>query len=124
MDSAPGGVPGFITNVIRKSGPIKGTTHSIDDLWLTLLEKLVRRGAMLGRGGDVRFDPSDLGLEGFDALVKLVDGHRVEVLASQCDQWVVGLAREEVFQVHAGIVDPRGRSVNKRSSWERASLPS
>ena len=49
----------------------------------------------------VRFDPCDFGLEAFDALLKLLDRHRVEVLAAKLDKRIAGLAGEEIFQVHA-----------------------
>jgi len=62
---------------------------------------------------DVRFDASDLGLQRFDPLVQLLDRHGVEVLLGERNQWVVGLAREEFVEVHAGIVDPCRRQVNK-----------
>ena len=71
---------------------------------------------------DVRFDASDLGLQRFDPLVQLLDRHGVEVLLGERNQWVVGFAREEFVEVHAGIVDRCRRQVNKRASWP-ASLP-
>ena len=61
----------------------------------------------------VRFDARDLGLQQLDPLLQLVDRHRIEVLLAESDQGIVRLAREEVFQVHAGIVDPCVRGVNK-----------
>ena len=54
----------------------------------------------------VRFNAGDLCLQGFDTCVELLDRHGVEVLSGKFDQRVAGLAWEEVFQVHCGIVDP------------------
>ena len=51
---------------------------------------------------DVRFDPGDLRLQCLDPLVELVDRHRVEVLAGERDERVVGLAREQFVEVHRG----------------------
>ena len=48
----------------------------------------------------VRFDTDDLGLERFDPLLQLRDRQRIKVLPRKCDQWIFGLAREEVFEVH------------------------
>ena len=48
----------------------------------------------------VRFDPSDLGLQRLDTLFQFLDRHRVEVLAAKLDEWIAGLAWEEVFQIH------------------------
>ena len=53
---------------------------------------------------DVSFDARDLGLQGLDPLLKLLDRHRVEVLPGELDQRVAGLAREEILEVHFGIV--------------------
>ena len=61
----------------------------------------------------VRLDAVDLGLEGLDPLLQFLDRHRVEVLPAERDERVVGLAREEVFEVHGRIVDPSSRQVNK-----------
>jgi NADPH:quinone reductase len=61
----------------------------------------------------MRFDAGDLGLERGDAFVKLLDRDRVEVLLREGDQWVVGLAWEELVEVHAGIVDRQDGEVNK-----------
>ena len=70
----------------------------------------------------MRFDPGDLGLQRFDPFLQLVDRQRVEVLFAKRHERIVGLAREEIFQVHgSGIVDPSRRSVNKP---DVAKLPS
>lgn len=44
--------------------------------------------------------PGDLGLEGFDPLVELVDRKRPEILANEQGQRIAGLAREEIIFVH------------------------
>jgi hypothetical protein len=65
-----------------------------------LLEQLFGHGAV-GLGAlHMGFDAGDLGFEGFDALLQLLDRQRVEVLLAQRDQRVVRLAREEVVQIH------------------------
>jgi len=61
----------------------------------------------------VTFDPCDLGLKRLDPLFEFFDGHRIEVLARERDQRIVGFAREEIFEIHAPNVDPRAASVNK-----------
>jgi hypothetical protein len=71
---------------------------------LRLLEKLFGGGAVGFDALDVRFDARDLGLQGGDALVKLVDRDRIEVLLGKRDQGIVGLAREEFVEVHGRIV--------------------
>ena len=48
----------------------------------------------------MRFDACNLSLQRLDALVQLLDRHRVEVLPAKLDEWVAGLAWEEIFQVH------------------------
>jgi len=61
----------------------------------------------------VVFDAGDFNLERFDAGAKLLDGQGIEVLLGECDQRIVGLAREEVVQIHGGVVDPTLCDVNK-----------
>jgi len=95
-----GTAAGFQINVIRLRRPIKGTNHSICELWLTSLEKLFRRRAMGLRALHMRFDARDLGLEGLDTLLQFLDRHRVEVLPAKLYERVAGLAREKVFEVH------------------------
>ena len=50
---------------------------------------------------DMSFDAGDLGLEGFDPGVKLLDRHGIEILFCKLDQGVAWLAREEIFEIHA-----------------------
>ena len=64
----------------------------------------------------MRLNAGDLGLERFDPFLQLCDGQRVEVLLRQRDQRIVGLAREEIVEVHGRIFDPCGRGVNKRGA--------
>ena len=71
------------------------------DLWLMLLEKVLGGGPMSLDALDVRLDARDLGFQRVDPLLELVDRDRIEVLAPERDQRVVGLARKEVFEVHA-----------------------
>ena len=61
----------------------------------------------------VAFDAVDFNFEGFNPRLELLDRHRVEVLLRKRDQRIVGLAREEFVQIHGGIVDRKGRQVNK-----------
>ena len=49
----------------------------------------------------VRLDAFDLGFQEGDALLQLVDRHRVEILLGELGQRVARLAREEVFQIHS-----------------------
>jgi NADPH2:quinone reductase len=71
----------------------------------------------------VRLDAGDLGLQALDARLQFVDRERIEVLLAERDQGVVGLAREQLFEVHQGSVDPPHRQVNKRAAVTR-SVPS
>lgn len=48
----------------------------------------------------MRFDARDLGLERLDPRLELLDRHRIEVLLCKRNEWIVGLAGEEVFQIH------------------------
>ena len=66
------------------------------------------------RASHVGLDARDLRLQAFDASLKLLDRHRVEVLFRKLYQRVAGLAWEQVVQVHCGIVDLWGPQVNKR----------
>ena len=54
----------------------------------------------------MRFDAVDLCFERRNPRLQLLDRHGVEVLLCKGDERIVGLAREEVFQIHARIVDP------------------
>jgi len=62
----------------------------------------------------VRLDAGDLGLERFDSGPQLLDRHGIEVLFCKLHQRIAGLAGEQVFEVHDGIVDPQPAPVNKR----------
>src|SRR4051812_29417831 len=98
----------MVNNVIRSGSAIKGTGSGCPQIIapgrcspaergaqaLVLLEKLFG-GGTVGLGAlHVRLDAGDLGLQSFDPLVQLVDGHRIEVLPGESDERVVGLARE------------------------------
>ena len=63
---------------------------------------------------DVSLHAGDLGFQGFDTRVKLIDRDGVQILLCKFDQGVARLARKEIFQIHAGIVDLSCRAVNKR----------
>jgi putative PIG3 family NAD(P)H quinone oxidoreductase len=79
---------------------------------------------MVNRGVDLRANPNDFSLERFDAGVELVDRERIEVLPSEQDQRIVGLAWKELVQVHGGRIpfphpivkekDLRGRAFGAR----------
>jgi NADPH:quinone reductase len=71
----------------------------------------------------VRFDARDLDPQRLDPRLQLLDRHGVEVLLCKRDERVVGLVREELFQIHLGIVDPWGGQVNK-PRLVSSSLPS
>ena len=64
----------------------------------------------------MRFDARDLRLQRLDPSDKFLDRHRVEVLLAEGDEWVVGLAREEIVEIHSGIVDLSRAAVNKRGA--------
>jgi hypothetical protein len=64
------------------------------------LEELFGGGPMVLRTSHMRFDAADLGLESLDPRLELLEGHGVEILLCKCDQRIVGLAREEVVQIH------------------------
>lgn len=61
----------------------------------------------------MRLYAGDLGFECFDALLQLIDRKRVQILLCKRDERVVGLAREEVVQIHTSVVDPPVSQVNK-----------
>ena len=52
----------------------------------------------------VRLYARDLGLQGLNPLLQLLDRYRVEILLGKLDQRIARLAWEEVIQVHSGIV--------------------
>ena len=68
----------------------------------------------------VRFDPGDLRLQRLDPGVQFVDRHRIEVLLRKFDKRVSRLAREEIVEIHGGIVDLSVASVNKRRAVSSA----
>lgn len=61
---------------------------------------------MILRTLHMRFDAVDLSFQRLDPRVQLLDRHGVEILLCKGDERIVGLAREEVFQIHSRIVDP------------------
>ena len=75
---------------------------------------------MVNRGVDFRAHPLNLGFEAGNALVKLVDRQRVEVLARQQGQRILGLVREELVQVHGRRISLPGRAVNPKGLRRRA----
>ena len=70
--------------------------------------------------GHVVLDPRDFRLEAFNAGLKLLDRHRVEVLLRKLHQRIAGLAGKQVFQVHPEPFDPSACSVNKRCAVSNA----
>ena len=52
------------------------------------------------RSIDVSLHTGDLGLQGEDAGVKLLNGNGVEILFCKLRERVAGLAREEILEVH------------------------
>ena len=52
------------------------------------------------RAVHVRFDSRDLGLQGFDPLLELVDRQRIEILFRQRDEGIIGFTWKELVQVH------------------------
>jgi len=55
----------------------------------------------------------DLGFQGGDALVQLVDGKMIDVLPDELVHRIVGALREKIVGLHADNVDPGGPHVNK-----------
>lgn len=47
-----------------------------------------------------------------DALLKLCDRKRIEILQHHLPKWVIGAARQIVFRIHAMSVDAIARPVN------------
>ena len=68
---------------------------------------------MVLRTFHVRLNPRDLGLERLDTSLQLLNRDGIEVLLCKSDERIVGLAWEEVVQIHGTKVDPWGRQVNK-----------
>lgn len=74
---------------------------------------------MVNRGIDPGANPNDLGFERFDSGVKLVDRQRIEVLPAQLGQRIVGLAWEELVQVHDFRLSLPGFGVNPKGLRRR-----
>ena len=55
----------------------------------------------------------DLGFEGRDALLQLVDGKMIDVLPDELIHRIVGALREKIVGLHVDNVDPGGPHVNK-----------
>lgn len=75
---------------------------------------------MVNRGIDLGADPNDLGLQRFDACVELVDRERIQILPSEQGQRVVGLAWEELVQVHGPRIRVPDRRVNPKGLRRQA----
>ena len=67
-------------------------------------------------------DARDLGFQPGDAGMELLDRERIEILARQRGDGVVGAAGEIVFRAHQRIVDPRARPVNNGARPSGAKL--
>ena len=103
----------MVNNVIRSTRSIKGR-HSAYPQFMSakdvpelngsglLVEQFFGRRAVSLGPLHMRFDPGDFGLQRLDPLLELVDRHGVEVLPAERDERIVGLAGEEVFQIHDG----------------------
>jgi NADPH2:quinone reductase len=68
-------------------------------------------------------DSCDLRSESLDSRLQFVDRQRVEILPGEQHERVVGLAWEEVVEVHRRSVDPPRRGVNKRRIVGSATPP-
>lgn len=113
-------------NVIRWDAAIKwpvpafpqiiaaGAVQTLNAVSRRLPEQLLSRRAVGLGTMHMRFDTSDLDLERLDPGLQLLDRHGVEVLLCKGDERVVGLAWEQLVQIHRGVVDPTLRDVNKR----------
>jgi putative PIG3 family NAD(P)H quinone oxidoreductase len=69
---------------------------------------------MVNRGFDLRAGPDDLRFQRLDPGVELVDRQRVEVLPPEQDQGIVGLAWEELVQVHGFKIPVPDRRVKAK----------
>lgn len=69
-------------------------------------------------------DALDLGLERLDPFLELLNGHRIEVLAPECDQRIVGFAREEIFKIHKADPLTRERPLSISRFVVPSSIPS
>jgi len=49
----------------------------------------------------MHFDAVDLRFQRLDPRLQFLDRHGIEVLLCKGDEWIVGLAWEKVFQIHA-----------------------
>ena len=58
-------------------------------------------------------DACYFGFQAGDAGVELLDGKRIEILARQRGDGIVGAAGQVVFRAHGWIVDPALPAVNK-----------
>jgi len=67
-------------------------------------------------------DARDLGFQPGDAGMELLDRERIEILARQRGDGIVGAAGEIVFRAHQRIVDPRARPVNNGARPSGAKL--
>ena len=67
-------------------------------------------------------DARDLGFQPGDTGLELLDGERIEILARQRGDGIVGAAGEIVFRAHQRIVDPRARPVNNGARPSGAKL--
>ena len=74
--------------------PLKGEGRGL------FAEKLIRRAAELARGVALGLGAGDFGFESLDALVKLGDRQRIEILPHQCGERVIALAGFEIVDVH------------------------
>jgi hypothetical protein len=104
----------MVNNVIRSGSAIKGSGSRFPQIivrrdvpWLNgsagelaLLEQLFGRRPVGFRALHVGFDTRDLGLQRFDPLLQLFNRQRIKILPRKRDQRILGLAREEVFEVH------------------------
>ena len=69
---------------------------------------------MRGYSHDMRFDAGDLGFQGLDPRLELLDRDGIEVLPGKLRQRIAGLAREKIVEVHLPrVVDPTRAHVNK-----------
>jgi len=113
----------MVNNVIRNYRPIKGSCLAYpqfiagkDVPWLNgyshvlvmptacprswLLEDFFGGGAMRLRALHVRLHAGDLGPQGLDSSLQLLDRHGIQVLTPKLHQGVAGLAREQIIEVH------------------------
>ena len=81
---------------------------------------------MIDRGGDLGADSRNLFFENGDAGVELFDRKRIEILADEQGQRILGLVGEEFVEIHRGEILPGAASCQPaatRQALRRRAFP-